>query len=178
MRSNAAMGAMRGSRRAALAVGLVLLAGCASAPPPKPAPPPPVGDAPLEREQRWLADWYRGTDVAVFLDDGGSLWVEVPLADAFDAGQTRIKPVLEKVLQRVAAGQQRIPGAQLRVAAPTDPDAGPVLADRRAVALRAYLSRRGVPPTAVTTVPAPRAGWVSLQMTSPFRPPAPVRGVL
>lgn len=157
---------------------LALLSGCASTPPPKPAPPPAVGDAPLEREQRWLAEGFRGTDVAVFLDEDGALWVEVPLARSFDAGQTRIKPELEKVLQRVAAGQQRIPGAQLRIAAPTDPDAGVVLADRRAVALRAYLARRGVPPAAVTTVPAPRAGWVSLQMSSPFRPPPPVRGAL
>ena len=165
-----------------LALLALALAGCASppAPPvpasaPAPAPtpgrpaPPPVAASPLERTQRWLDGFYKGTSVVVVLDDDGALWLEVPLADAFDAGQATIKPVLELALQRVAASQQRLPGSRMRVAAPTDPGAGPALADRRAVQIRAYLAARGVPVQAMRTVPARQPGQVELQLEVPPR---------
>lgn len=125
--------------------------------------------SPLERTQRWLAESSKGTSVVAVLDDDGVLWLEVPLADAFDAGQTTIKPVLELALQRLAASQQRIPGSRMRLAAPTDPGAGPALADRRAVQIRAYLAGRGVPTQAMRTVPARQPGQVELQLEAPPR---------
>jgi outer membrane protein OmpA-like peptidoglycan-associated protein len=170
---------------ARLALLAVALAGCASppgappaaAPPSAPAapapaptrPPAPLAASPLERTQRWLAESYKGTSVVAVLDDDGVLWLEVPLADAFDPGQTTVKPVLELALQRLAASQQRIPGSRMRVAAPTDPGAGPALGDRRAVQIRAQLAGRGVPMQAVRTVPTRQPGRVELQLEAPPR---------
>jgi outer membrane protein OmpA-like peptidoglycan-associated protein len=166
-----------------LALLAAALAGCSTPPAPsgQPEPPsaaapaparpaaPPVAASPLERTQRWLDGFYKGTSVVAVLDDDGVLWLEVPLADAFDPGQTTIKPVLDLALQRLAASQQRLPGSRLRVAAPTDPGAGPALADRRAVQIRAHLAGRGVPMQVMRTVPARQSGQVELQLEVPPR---------
>lgn len=191
MRSNSGMTRADVTRPAAatlLAILAVALAGCASAPPrspapgtaapapPRPAPPAAAAASSLERTQRWLAELYKGTAVVAVLDDDGVLWLEVPLADAFDTGQATVKPVLERALQRIAVSQQRNPGSRMRIAAPTDPGVGPALADRRAGQVRAYLVGRGVPTQAIQTVPARQPGWVELQLESPPRSTASPRG--
>jgi outer membrane protein OmpA-like peptidoglycan-associated protein len=162
---------------AALALAAIAaLAGCATALPPGATPraaSPVAQEASLEVEQRRLAARYRGSPVVAVLDDDGALWVEVPAGYAFDPGKTDPRPALGALLTEVAASVRRVPGARLRISAPSDEGASPVQADRRASQVRAKLVRLGVPTVDITTVPTRRAGWLMLQMeAAAVRPPA------
>jgi outer membrane protein OmpA-like peptidoglycan-associated protein len=131
-----------------------VLVGCASGPPPAGAPLPATPGAPgsrpvdagLAAEERWLSQLFAGTPVRIALQRDGALGVEVPLDFSFDAGATRIKPPLAKVLDYVAQSGHRQRAVRVAVAAPPDARGTPALALRRAAALRAYLSGKGIAP--------------------------------
>lgn len=163
---------------ATAAIALAGLAGCATAPPPAPPTPassPAAREASLELEQRRLAARYRGSPVVAVLDDDGALWIEVPAGHAFEPGKTEPGPALGPLLAEVAASLRKVPGARLRISAPSDESASPVQADRRASQVRAQLVRLGVPTVDITTVPTRRAGWLTLKMEAGVRPPAAAR---
>jgi outer membrane protein OmpA-like peptidoglycan-associated protein len=163
---------------ATAAIVLAGLGGCATAPPagaPPLAPSPAVREASLEAEQRRLAARFRGSPVVAVLDDDGALWVEVPAGRAFDPGKTEPRPALGPMLTEVVASLRSVPGARLRISAPSDEGASPAQADRRASQVRAQLVRLGVPTVDITTVPTRRAGWLMLQIEAGVRPPAAAR---
>jgi outer membrane protein OmpA-like peptidoglycan-associated protein len=156
---------------AALALGSI--GGCASqaaapappapvpARPATPAPPPAAGTttveptmsiggrskpaAALAAERKYLAERFSGTPVTIDFDDTGSLLVEVPLKFAFDAGRDQVKPALKKVLDYVATSLRRVTATTFAVQAPPDAKPDPVLAERRAKAVSAYVVSRAVP---------------------------------
>lgn len=147
------------TRRAALAglAGLAAaLAGCATGPaaeaPARPAPDArAAAPADLMAEQQWLQQWFGGTPVVIANDRDGSLRVEVPLAFSFDAGQSRVKPPLAAVLDRVAESLRRRPLLLVSVAAPADGDAA--LQRARATAVGKHLAGRGVEGSRLVTAP-------------------------
>jgi len=164
-----------------LACGLALLSGCAApAPPPAGKPPPAVGVAasapapaplplrpagavppvvsPMVAEQRWLGEWFRDTPVTIALTDSDTLAVDVPLAHAFAAGNSAVKPALAAVLDRVATSLRRQPTMRISVAAPTDSGGASALATSRTQHVRDYLATRGVAATRVTGLGTARAG--------------------
>lgn len=189
-----------------LACSLALLAGCAApAPPaagnpplavgaagsaPAPAPPRPAAPpvvSPLVAEQRWLGEWFHDTPVTIALADSGTLAVDVPLAHAFAAGNSAVKPALAAVLDRVATSLRRQPAMRISVAAPTDSGGTSALATSRTQHVRDYLATRGVAATRVTGLGTARAGGaVQLRMVITPQPigrlddaslPVPVLGV-
>jgi hypothetical protein len=111
---------------------------------------PATPAAALVPERKYLADWFSGTPVTIAFDRDGSLRVEVPLEFAFAPGQSKPKPALGKVLDRVGTSLRRVRDARALVAAPADvvsnpslkPDA--TLADKRGVAIRDAIVSRGV----------------------------------
>lgn len=123
-----------------------LLGACATSTPTRQAPVETRADAPqpspLAGEQRWLAQWFEGTPVQIGAQDDGALRVAVPLRHSFDAGQTRVKPALGAVLDKVAQSLRRHSTAKVEVAAPPDP--GGALASERSASLRDYLVSKGV----------------------------------
>jgi outer membrane protein OmpA-like peptidoglycan-associated protein len=104
-----------------------LLAGCGSTPQggkggapivsPKPDSTP---TQPLQGEQRWLEDWFRGTPVVIASEPQGSLRIEVPLRNSFDVGRVEIKAALDAVLVRLATSMRRQPTAVVHLTAPRD----------------------------------------------------------
>jgi outer membrane protein OmpA-like peptidoglycan-associated protein len=142
----------------------LLIAGCASPPaaPPGPAPAAPGGAAPapsrplpptvspLVSEQRWLDEWFRGTPVVIAMSDINTLTVDVPLANAFEPGNSGVKAALAAVLDRVATSLRRQPSMRLSIAAPPDAaGANAALASARADQVRGHLVSRGVPATRI-----------------------------
>ena len=151
----------------AIAAGLaVLLAGCAAVAPGGSDPGtglPQRGTgapavSPLVTEQRWLGEWFRGTPVVIALTDGGTLAVDVPLVNSFDAGSSSIKPALAAVLDRVATSLRRQPSMVVAIAAPADASGNATLAASRAKKVREHLVSRGVAGTRLTGSGAVAAG--------------------
>ena len=151
-------------------MGLVLLvAGCASrapapaparsaqapasqaearAEPPAPAPAPTTPKvSPLASEQRWLAQWFEGTPVAIQSEADGSLQLTVPTVHSFDQKSTTPKPALKAVLDKVGQSLKRKPTTRLAIAAPGQ--AGTA----RAQAASQHLLARGVAKHRVTAAP-------------------------
>lgn len=149
--SNAAMTSWTFLRRTALVTLPWLaaaLAGCASAPSadtpvPRSAPDArAAAPADLTAEQQWLQQWFGGTPVVIVADRDATLRIEVPQGFAFDAGQSRVKPPLAAVLDRVAESLRRRPLLVAAVAAPADGDAA--LQRQRTAAVVRHLRDRGI----------------------------------
>jgi len=153
---------MQSSRmKKALALVLtLLLSACASGPKILSSPTPAPKPSPLAAEEKWLHDWFSGTPVEISTQDDGALRVAVPLKHSFDAGQTKVKPALGAVLDKVATSLRRQAGAKLEVATPGD--AGATASDRGA-SLRDYLVTKGVRPNRISKSGAP-ARDVELRM--------------
>ena len=114
------------------------------------APQAPV-ESPLVTEQRWLAEWFRGTPVDVALaDDGQTLGVDVPLQHCFTAGSSNVKPALAAVLDQVATSLRRQAAMRVAIAAPMDANGNARLATSRAQKVREHLVSRGVAATRLT----------------------------
>jgi hypothetical protein len=148
-------------------MGLVLLvAGCASrapAPAPRsaqapasqaearaeaPAPAPAAPKvSPLASEQRWLAQWFEGTPVAIQSEPDGSLQLTVPTVHSFDQKSTTPKPALKAVLDKVGQSLKRKPTTRLAIAAPGQSGTA------RAQAARQHVVARGVAKHRVTAAP-------------------------
>lgn len=114
------------------------------------APHQAPGESPLVTEQRWLAEWFRGTPVVIALTDSHTLGVDVPLAHSFAAGSSTVKPALAAVLDHVATSLRRQPAMRVAIAAPADASGNPRLATSRAQKVREHLVSRGVATTRLT----------------------------
>ena len=159
----------------AIAVWLALLAaltGCGSLPPSMRgmdpatgAPPQTPVESPLVTEQRWLAEWFRGTPVLVTLTEPQTLGVDTPLAHCFNAGSSTLKPALAAVLDQVATSLRRQPAMRVAIAAPADAGGNARLAASRAQTVREHLVSRGVAATRLTgSGTAPPGGAVQLRI--------------
>ena len=159
----------------AIALRLALLAaltGCGSLPPSTRgmdpatgAPPKAPVESPLVTEQRWLAEWFRGTPVVVTLTDAQTLGVDVPLAHCFNGGSSTLKPALAAVLDQVATSLRRQPAMRVAIAAPADAGGNERLAASRAQKLREHLVSRGVAATRLSgSGTAPPGGAVQLRI--------------
>ncbi len=135
--------------------------------PPSPAEskavPPP--DA-LVPERKYLSDWFAGTPVLIDFERDGALRVEVPLQHAFDARQTKVKPALFKVLDRVATSLRRVPNARAVVTAPGDPNPpiDAALADTRVKSVREAIVSRGVNAIRVSGAAPSNTGMVQIRI--------------
>lgn len=113
-------------------------------------PPQAPAESPLLTEQRWLAEWFRGTPVVIVLTDAQTLGVDVPLANSFSAGSSDVRPALAAVLDRVATSLRRQPAMRVAIAAPADASGNARLASGRAQKVREHLASRGVAATRLT----------------------------
>ncbi len=129
-----------------------------SAPGARPGPPPAPALTPVQSEQRYLEDWFRGTPVSISLADVNTLVVDVPLVHSFAPGSTVIKPALAAVLERVATSLRRQPALRVSIAAPADPNAAVALAANRSQQVREHLIGRGVAASRMAGVGTARAG--------------------
>jgi outer membrane protein OmpA-like peptidoglycan-associated protein len=119
--------------------------------PPKPTEtPPPQRYSNLSTEQLRLADLFRGTPVVITRQDDASMRVAVPLRFCFDVGDTKIKPPLAAVLDKLAKSQQTEPTV-FRITAMDDGKAAsvaafsaPPLGHNRALSIRDYLVNQGI----------------------------------
>jgi outer membrane protein OmpA-like peptidoglycan-associated protein len=147
----------------------LLLSACAGGPKLLSAPGPAASKpSPLASEQKWLHDWFAGTPVEIGAQDDGAVRVAVPLKHSFDTGQTKVKPALGAVLDKVSTSLQRQPGAKVEVAAPADADGSPSAAERGA-SLRDYLVSKGVKANRISRHGTPTAG-VELRLLPPVQP--------
>lgn len=111
---------------------------------------PAAPAAALVPERKYLADWFSGTPVTIAFDRDGALRVEVPLEFAFTPGQSKMKPALGKVLDRVGTSLRRVRDARVHVAAPADlvtaqaAKTDATMADKRGAAIRDAIVSRGV----------------------------------
>lgn len=160
-----------------LILAAIVLAGCATAPgTPSGGAWPPVNpgavdglvppdgaaaDALLAGEQQWMQQLFNGTPVDVQADTGGAVRVEVPLAYAFDDGQSKPKPPMLAVLDKVTQSMLRQPRTTLQLAPP-----GPAARERLA-ALRSYLISKGLAPTRLLPTAPREADKVLLRLLPP-----------
>jgi outer membrane protein OmpA-like peptidoglycan-associated protein len=152
-----------------LLVAAALAAGCATRPLPRadgrlpPAEPAkPAVASMLVAEQRWLGEWFGGTPVVIAPDRDGALRVEVPLEFAFDKGQTKVKPPLAAVLDKVSTSLKRQAGARIEVSAPTDGGN----AHERGASVRDYLVAKGVAYRRIIRLPS-HGETVALRLLPP-----------
>jgi outer membrane protein OmpA-like peptidoglycan-associated protein len=131
-------------------------------------PPAPAGPAyapGLSAEQHWLDTWFRGTPVVIAQNDAGELIVEVPRAYCFDIGNSRMRPALLAVLDKVAQSLRRSPAARVvALAAPDDKAGKTPLAIRRATRLHQSLLERGVTASRLAAPSASLASAVQLRI--------------
>jgi len=148
----------------------LLLCACASGPKLMPAPQPiPTAAAkpsPLAGEEKWLNEWFSGTPVEIGAQDNGTLRVAVPLRNSFDNGQTKVKPALAAVLDKVAVSMRRQAGAKIELTAPSDANAG---MRERSKSVRDYLVTKGVRADRITPTGAP-AHMVELRLVPGAQP--------
>jgi len=131
---------------------LALLAGCATSSGTSPS------ESSLLVEQRWLAEWFRGTPVVIAMRDKDTLAIDVPLANSFASGSSAMKPALAAVLERAATSLRRQPALRVSITAPTDADGPAALAASRTQQVRDQLLALGVPGTHATGLGGARAG--------------------
>jgi len=134
-------------------LALVLLAGCAVAPPtpgtsgvvtpepPRPGQPPPNV---LAAEVTWMKQLFEGTPVVVLADSTGAMRVDVPLMYSFDDKSNAPKDALRAVMDKVATSMTRQASAKVQLATP-----GPVA---RGAAMRSYLATKGIISLRVTVL--------------------------
>ena len=156
------------------AVAVFVLHGCGTAtrtaePPAATAPTQAQPAAPrsssLGVETQWLQSWFEGTPVRIVQQPDGAVSVEVPREFCFNAGQSKVKPPLAAVLDKVAQSLLRTPNARLELLAAPGDDAEPSpLAQQRSKQLRRYLLARGVPAAQLGTPGVTTAAAVQLRM--------------
>lgn len=134
-----------------------------------PVPPGPPATRPptMAEEQQRLRTLFEGTPVAIALTDDGRMRVEVPFKFCFDTGRSAVKPALAKVLDHMAGGLRLQRTTEVRIAAPPDTEAGPMLAADRAAAVRDYLVARAVSAGRVSVASAPAGAAVQLLVSAP-----------
>jgi outer membrane protein OmpA-like peptidoglycan-associated protein len=165
-----------------LAEGLVLallLSACGSKPQSEKSGAPilqPKPDAapaqPLQGEQRWLEDWFRGTPVVIVGEAQGSLRIEVPLRNSFDAGRVEIKPPLDAVLVRVATSMRRQPTAVVHLIAPRDAQGESSLSLDRGDKVSDRLVSLGIAPQRIASVLVGGPTVMQMRLALPGAPAA------
>jgi outer membrane protein OmpA-like peptidoglycan-associated protein len=158
------------SRRISIVAILLALQGCTTAlrpgaeAPAVGAPAPPRASA-LTVERKWLQSWFDGTPVVIAQQDAGAVSIDVPREFSFDAGQSKVKPALAAVLDKVAQSLLRTPAARLeQVAAPGDGASPSPLALQRANQVRSHLLSRGVPAAQLGKATSTTTAAVQLRM--------------
>lgn len=99
----------------------------------------------------------------------GSLRATVPRRYSFDPGETKVKPPLAAVLDRLAKGQLQS-SSRMRLTAPSDPQArGPNLAQERALSVRDYLAGKGIAAVRLQAGGATQSEQVEITVTDAVR---------
>lgn len=163
--------------RWAIAGSLVLLVhGCATAPPSRPAvdaspsaapaaAPATPRTTPAEIERRWLHAWFKGTPVRITQYGDDLVTVEVPREFCFDRGRSAVKPPLAAVLDKLAESLRRHPKARVQGLATSDDGAGDAeLAAQRADRVRSHLRSQGVGPARLGPSTRTAAAVVQVQL--------------
>jgi outer membrane protein OmpA-like peptidoglycan-associated protein len=154
---------------------LGLFAGCGTTPsstaPSTPSASSPPGSPPpkqtLLEEQRRLADLFRGTPVVFSMQPDGTMRIEIPLQFCFDAGQSKVKPPLAAVLDRVSRSQQN-EATHISVTAPIDTGAkNQSLGIARAVSIRTYMVAKGVAEARFLAVAVSTNGTLRIVVSNP-----------
>lgn len=154
---------------------LLWLHGCGS-PPRSPAQPAAAGTGPttapvpaapagssLGVESQWLKSWFEGTPV-VIQHSASALSIDVPREFSFDTGQSKVKPPLAAVLEKVSQSLRRLPATRVEVAAPADGTTTSPLAQQRANQVRSQLQARGVPASQLGKAAPTTAAAVQLRI--------------
>jgi outer membrane protein OmpA-like peptidoglycan-associated protein len=106
----------------------------------------------MEDKQRALTKASEGTGVAVERTQDNRLKLNVPSDVSFDSGRADIKPQMRPVLDEI--GRSLDAGVRVSVVGHTDSTGSDAINDplsrERAIAVRDYLSSRGVPPERIT----------------------------
>jgi outer membrane protein OmpA-like peptidoglycan-associated protein len=164
------------SRLISMLAALLVLHGCSTPPrPDAPSAAPPgsaaapaataPGSSTLAVESRWLKSWFEGTPVVIQQGNASSLSIDVPREFSFDSGQSKVKPPLAAVLDKVSQSLRRMPAARLDlVAAPGDGTSPSPLAQQRANQVRAQLLGRGVPASQLGKATSTTATAVQLRI--------------
>lgn len=164
------------TRLTAIAALLLMLYGCSTPPRPDAPPAAPAGAAAasaptapgsstLAIESRWLKSWFEGTPVLIQQGGASALSIDVPREFSFDTGQSKVKPPLAAVLDKVSQSLRRMPTARVElVAAPADGPSSAPLAQQRANQVRAQLLARGVPASQLGKATATTAAAVQLRI--------------
>jgi outer membrane protein OmpA-like peptidoglycan-associated protein len=120
----------------------------------------------LLEEQRRLAGLFRGTPVVFSMQTDGALRVEIPTQYCFDEGQTKVKPPLAAVLDRLAKSQAN-ETTHVALAAPVDSTAkNQILGVDRAVSVRKYLVAHGIAETRFVAVAVTSNGNLRITVTN------------
>jgi outer membrane protein OmpA-like peptidoglycan-associated protein len=164
------------ARLASMLALLLWLHGCGTSPR-SPAPPAAAagpGSAPapaaasgstLSVESQWLKSWFEGTPVVIEQSSAGALSIDVPREFSFDTGQSKVKPPLAAVLEKVSQSLRRTPAARVELlAAPADGTSASPLAQQRANQVRSQLLARGVPASQLGKATATTAAAVQLRI--------------
>jgi outer membrane protein OmpA-like peptidoglycan-associated protein len=129
---------------------------------------------PLSGERQWLQSWFVGTPVVITELSDGAVSIEVPREFCFDAGDSKVKPALAAVLDKVAQSLRRTPTARLQqVASPADtPHSHSTAADtsaahlalQRANKVRGHLLAKGAPAARMGNASTTLVAAVQLRM--------------
>jgi outer membrane protein OmpA-like peptidoglycan-associated protein len=138
--------------------------GSAPLAPPDQRAPAPVS---LAVERQWLQTWFKGTPVVIAQSSVNTMSVDVPREFCFDAGQTKVKPPLVAVLDKLSESLVRVPSARVAVlAAPEDKGNAKSLAQERGDQIRMRLVSRGVTAARIGASTTATASGVQLRITT------------
>jgi outer membrane protein OmpA-like peptidoglycan-associated protein len=119
----------------------------------------------LSSERQWLQSWFAGTPVAIAEREDGAISIDVPKEFCFTDGDSKIKPPLVAVLDKVAQSLRRTPAARLAlVAGPEDKAGTAALALQRANKVRSHVVSRGVNATRLAPASSTLVAAVQLRM--------------
>jgi outer membrane protein OmpA-like peptidoglycan-associated protein len=127
----------------------------------------PPASASLAVERQWLQSWFHGTPVVIAQSSVNSLSIDVPREFCFDAAQTKVKPPLAAVLDKLSESLGRVPSARVALlAAPEDKGSTKSLARDRGDQMRKQLVARGVSATRIGAPAISTTSGVQLRITT------------
>jgi outer membrane protein OmpA-like peptidoglycan-associated protein len=123
--------------------------------------------ASLAVERQWLQTWFKGTPVVIAQTSVNTLNIDVPREFCFDATQTKVKPPLVAVLDKLSESLVRVPSARVAVlAVPEDKGNAKSLAQERGDQIRMRLVSRGVPAARIGASTTATTSGVQLRITT------------
>jgi outer membrane protein OmpA-like peptidoglycan-associated protein len=121
----------------------------------------------LAVERQWLQSWFKGTPVVIAQSSVNTVSIDVPREFCFDATQTKIKPPLAAVLNKLSESLGRVPSARVAVlAAPEDKGNAKPLSQERGDQMRRQLLSRGVAAARIGTTTTATTSGVQLRITT------------